>query len=85
MGLFEKAGRRFEQFKKRAETAAEEEAEYACAACGDRLYADADRCPECGADAVTPIAEDDEESSAESAAAETDADAEADETGDESA
>lgn len=65
MGLFEKAGRRFEQFKKRAETAAEREAEFACAACGERLYADADQCPECGADAVVSISGDDEEPSEE--------------------
>lgn len=55
MGLFEKAGRRFERFKKQAESAAEAEATHECAACGERLYADNDRCPECGAGDVVRI------------------------------
>lgn len=61
MGLFEKAGRRFEQFKKRAETAAEEEAEFACTACETRLYAAAEACPECDTEgSVVPLDGDEE-------------------------
>ncbi len=63
MGLFEKAGRRFEQFKQKATSAAEEQADYECYACGHRFYADGDECPECGSEAVAP-AEDDGETSA---------------------
>lgn len=61
MGLFEEAGRRFEQFKQKATAAAEEEAEYECYACGNRFYAAGDVCPECGSEAVAP-AEDSEDS-----------------------
>jgi len=49
MGLFEEAGRRFEQFKREATAAAGEEADYECGACGTPIYARRDRCPECGA------------------------------------
>jgi rRNA maturation endonuclease Nob1 len=61
MGLFEKAGRRFEQFKNETKAAAEEEAEYECASCETLLYASADRCPECGGDDVVPIDRSNEE------------------------
>lgn len=56
MGLFEKVGRRVERFKQRASDAAAAEADYECSACGERLYADAETCPECGAAAVEALA-----------------------------
>lgn len=49
MGLFEKAGRQFERIKQNVTAAAEESAEYECASCGRRLFAQPDACPECGA------------------------------------
>jgi len=61
MGLFEKAGRRFERFKQKATSAAEEQADYECYACGHRFYADGDECPECGSEAVAPAEDDDAE------------------------
>lgn len=64
MGLFEKVGRRFEQFKQEASDAAEEQAEYECEACEKRLFTAHDTCPECGAEAVVPI-ESGEEAEAE--------------------
>lgn len=60
MGLFEEAGKRFEQFKQEAASAAEEQADYACEACDERFYTAQDACPECGADAVVPIESDEE-------------------------
>jgi len=74
MGLFEKAGRRFEQFKQRASDAAAAEADYECADCGERLYADAETCPECGAAAVESLETEGEgEGEGETADAEGDA------------
>lgn len=58
MGLFEKAGRRFEQFKQEATDAAKEQAEFECEACDERLFTAHDTCPECGAEAVVPIESD---------------------------
>lgn len=55
MGLFEKAGRRFERFKQEATDAAKDQAEFECEACGERLFTAHDTCPECGAEAVVPI------------------------------
>lgn len=55
MGLFEKAGRRFEQFKQEATDAAKEQAEFECEACDERLFTAHDTCPECDAEAVVPI------------------------------
>ena len=49
MGLFEKAGRRFEKFKQAATEAADEEPDYECAACGTAIRTERDRCPECSA------------------------------------
>lgn len=54
MGLFEEAGRRVEQFKQQAKTAAEEEADYECAACGVPVYTPQEHCPECGAGEIVP-------------------------------
>ncbi|WP_433623710.1 hypothetical protein [Halomicrococcus sp. NG-SE-24] len=54
MGLFEKLGRQVEQFKQTAKKTAEENASYRCQACHERFDADYDRCPECGAEQVTP-------------------------------
>lgn len=55
MGLFERAGRRFEQFKQEAKAAAEEEADYECTACEARLFTLQEHCPECGADRIVPV------------------------------
>lgn len=55
MGLFEEVGRRVERFKQRASEAAAEEADYECGDCGERLYADSETCPECGAAAVESL------------------------------
>lgn len=59
MGLFEEAGRRFERFKRQAESAAAEETGYECAACDVRLSVSRDHCPECGADEVVPVGRED--------------------------
>jgi rRNA maturation endonuclease Nob1 len=55
MGLFEEAGRRFEQFKQDAAAAAADTAEYGCTACETPLHTDHETCPECGADAVVAL------------------------------
>ncbi len=52
MGLFEKAGRKFESFVQTAESAADETAAYECEACGERFHAAREACPECGGDVV---------------------------------
>jgi len=54
MGLFRKAGRRVERFRKAAEAAAAAEADYRCEACGETVFADEapERCPACDADAL---------------------------------
>lgn len=79
MGLFEKAGRHVERFKQRASEAAREEADYECADCGASLYANAETCPDCGAEAVVEREPDDAE--AESAGAADGDDAEGDGAG----
>lgn len=53
MGLFRKLGKQVEQFKQDAKSAADEGAEYECAACGARFQTPRDDCPECGSDEVT--------------------------------
>lgn len=84
MGLFEEAGRRFEQFKQKATAVADEEADYECYACGERFHAEGDVCPECGSEAVAPVMDDDDEGDADGTDAEetntgeADTDAEAD-------
>lgn len=52
MGLFEKAGRKFETFRQTAKEAAAETAEFACVDCGERFHAEREACPECGGDVV---------------------------------
>lgn len=52
MGLFEKAGRQFEQFKQKATAAASGNADYECAACKARMQTAQESCPECGADEI---------------------------------
>lgn len=52
MGLFEKLGRNVERFKQDAKAAADESAAYECLACGARLHAEHEECPECGSDDV---------------------------------
>jgi hypothetical protein len=73
MGLFEEVGRRVERFKQRASEAAAEEADYACGACGERLFADADTCPECGAAAVESLDDEGEDASDPDRTADADA------------
>jgi rRNA maturation endonuclease Nob1 len=58
MGLFNKLGRKAEQFKQQAQAASEGEASHRCTACDSLLYTESDTCPECGADAV--VARDEE-------------------------
>jgi uncharacterized OB-fold protein len=50
MGLFEEAGRQFERFKQQATDAAEATTEQECEACGARIDASHEHCPECGAE-----------------------------------
>jgi len=52
MGLFEKAGRKFESFVQTAGEAADETADFACESCGERFHAAREACPECGGDVV---------------------------------
>ncbi len=58
MGLFEKAGRRFEKLKQEATATARENADYECTECGKRVFTEQDQCPECGAEAVVPVESD---------------------------
>ena len=55
MGLFRKLGKQVEQFKQDAKTAADEGAEYECAACGTRFHAPQDVCTECGSNEIVAI------------------------------
>ena len=57
MGLFENLGKKVERFKQQAEEAANEDASHVCADCSEPLYADRDRCPECGSENVVERAE----------------------------
>ena len=56
MGLFRKLGNQVEQFKQSAKSAADEGAEYECAACGERFHAPQDVCTECGSNDIVAIA-----------------------------
>ena len=58
MGLFEKAGRKFESFVQTAEEAADETAEFACESCGERFHTAHESCPECGGAVVERASED---------------------------
>jgi rRNA maturation endonuclease Nob1 len=58
MGLFEKAGRKFESFVQTAEEAADETADFACEACDARFHTARDECPECGGAVVERASED---------------------------
>lgn len=55
MGLFRKLGKQVEQFKQDAKSAADQDAEYECAACGERFHSPQDVCPECGSDEIVAI------------------------------
>lgn len=55
MGVFRKLGRRVEQFKSEAETAAGENAPFRCEACGARFDEDHERCPDCGAEGTVAL------------------------------
>ena len=50
MGLFEDLGERVERFKQQAVDASRAQAEYECRACGEPVYTDQERCPECGSE-----------------------------------
>lgn len=54
MGLFKRAGRTVERLKRSVEDAADEEADHACAVCGEPYYAAREACEECGGD-VEPV------------------------------
>lgn len=58
MGLFNDLGRKFEKFKKEAESSAGEEATHGCRECETLLYTEHDECPECGSDSVVPVRQD---------------------------
>ncbi len=47
MGVFKKLGRQVEQFKSKAETAAENHSAYQCKECGERFRKYHEQCPEC--------------------------------------
>ena len=72
MGLFRKLGKQVEQFKQDAKSAADEGAEYECAACGERFHAPQDVCTECGSNDIVAItAEADETPNSDSGDSET--------------
>ncbi|MHB9287052.1 hypothetical protein ACKVMT_08430 [Halobacteriales archaeon Cl-PHB] len=52
MGLFNRLGRQVEEFRQTAKQAADEHADFECAACGERYAVPKDACEECGAEAV---------------------------------
>lgn len=52
MGIFNKLGRKIEEFKQEAKEAADETADYQCQACNVRLQTEYDECPDCGAQEV---------------------------------
>ena len=53
MGFFENLGRKVGKFTHEAKEAADDQASYACAECGERFHTDHDECPECGSENVT--------------------------------
>ncbi|WP_198662180.1 DUF7129 domain-containing putative zinc-binding protein [Halorussus litoreus] len=53
MSLFRDLGKKVEEFKQASEAAADEEADYQCRDCGERLFSDREECPECGGDVVS--------------------------------
>jgi rRNA maturation endonuclease Nob1 len=55
MGFFNSVGRKVEEFKQTATSAADDGTAYRCVACEERFDADHDYCPECGAASVEPI------------------------------
>lgn len=52
VGLFEDLGERVERFKQQAVDASRAQAEYECRACGEPVYTDTERCPECGSEDI---------------------------------
>lgn len=60
MSLFEDVGRKVEEFRQQVRDAEDEEATYGCADCKAALYADHDRCPECGSENVVPLKNDED-------------------------
>lgn len=55
MGFFERVGRQVEEFKQTAAEVAKEDANYQCRACEKRLHTEHDQCPDCGAEEVVAI------------------------------
>ncbi|MFC6863347.1 hypothetical protein ACFQGE_07720 [Halomicroarcula sp. GCM10025817] len=55
MSLFNRLGKKVEEFKQEAESASREEATHWCPACEARFYTAHDECPECGHDTVERI------------------------------
>ena len=52
MGLFEKFGRKVEEFKQQAESASHDQANRKCGDCGTLIYTERDDCPDCGSDDI---------------------------------
>lgn len=55
MGFFENLGRKVGKFTHEAKEAADDEASYGCAECGERFHTDQDECPECGSENVREL------------------------------
>lgn len=59
MDLSRKLGRHVERFKQSAREAAEDGPEYECGACESAFVTDYEECPDCGAEAIEPVGEND--------------------------
>lgn len=67
MDLSRKLGRHVERFKQSAQEAADDGADYRCRSCEAGFVTDYAECPDCGAEAVEPVADDGEANGGESA------------------
>lgn len=61
MGLFRDLGERVERFKRQAEDASRDQAEFGCADCGEPIYTDRETCPHCGSETVVARIDESEE------------------------
>jgi rRNA maturation endonuclease Nob1 len=55
MSLFNRLGKKVEEFKQEAESASRDEATHRCPACETRFYTAHEVCPECGHDVVEAL------------------------------
>ncbi|MFC6718217.1 zinc ribbon domain-containing protein [Natrialbaceae archaeon GCM10025810] len=55
MGLFERLGRRVEEFKREADTAKEDAATRRCRTCETFVYSDRETCPDCGSEDLVAV------------------------------